>query len=118
MVDVCWDNVEGPLDLEESGQVLVESSYVGDLAHLSVDLLGEGAPLLVAGDFLPLEEEIGTFDGFVLSLLFLHFLDQSLPILHHLLLDSRPVVAVVAHSFHQHRIMFMRELLPSFLVQS
>jgi hypothetical protein len=117
-MDVCWHTVEGPLDLEQSGQVVVECCYVGDEAHLSVDLLGEGGPLFVAGDFFSLEEEVGTLDGLVLTLLLLHLLDQPLPILHHLLLDPLPVVAVVAHPFHQHRVVFMRELLPSFLMQS
>ena len=96
---------------------MVECSNVGDLAHFSVDLLGEGRPLFMARDFLSLEEEVGTFDWFIFSLLFLHLLDQSFPILHHFLLDPLPVVAVVAHSLHQHRVVFMRELLPPFLMQ-
>ncbi len=117
LVDICRDAVEGPLDLEESGEVLVEGSDVSNLSHFAMYFLHHEAPLLVPCDFLPLQEEVWALDGLVLAFLLLHLLHHPLPTLHHLLLDLLAVVAVVAHPLHQCLVVFVSELLPFLLVK-
>lgn len=92
--------MEVSLQQEEDWKVVVECFDILDVCQLFMDFLHQRTPMLVPHDFLLLQEQIRTLVRFWLSLGFLHFLDQPLPIVDGVTLDPLSIVAIVPQPEH------------------
>lgn len=88
--------MEVSLQQEESWKVVVECFDVLDGCHFFKDFLHQRSPMFVSHNFFLFQEQIRTLIRFWFSLSFLHFLDQSLPIVDGVTLDPLSIVAIVS----------------------
>lgn len=92
--------MEVSLQQEEDWKVIVECFDILDVCQFFMDFLHQGTPMLMPHDFFLLQEQIRTLVRFWFSLSFLHFLDQSLPIVDGVTLDPLSIVAIIPQPEH------------------